>query len=114
MELQSEYIIGDLIQTAIGTFLLAYFLADQTPRTEPIDLLEQTEEMLWFIAYMFFYGIALSLFFLLIYFMLYCVHDCFNKNQKSQHREIYATKATQVAYLYPACLVIQNGWELLG
>ncbi len=73
MDVTSEYIIGDLIQTALATFIFAYFLADSTPTTEPVDLLEQTEEMLWFIAYMFFYGIALSIFFLLTYFVLYCL-----------------------------------------
>ena len=78
MDVNLNYIVGDILQTGVLNLILAYFLA---PRFFPVQedqakLLELSEEMLLHIASVFGTGIALGIVFLMVYFLLYLLRDC--------------------------------------
>ena len=72
-----------------------------------------TEDMLWVIAQIFCIGICLGSLFLAAYFIMYLMRGCIRKKGESAHREIVATKATQLAAMYPGYqLFVGNAWDL--
>ena len=51
MELNTKYIVGDVLQVGLASLLIFYFLRGELPESDkPLSLLELTEEMLLFLA----------------------------------------------------------------
>ena len=119
MEVDPQYIIGDVFQVFLGTLAITYFMgsppdAPVLKEGEPETILDITEEMLWAIAQLFATGICLGLAFLLVYFLLYIFRDCFNQQKgESAHRENLSTTATQLISIYPITLQIADAWYLI-
>ena len=76
MKITQKYIVTDILQTGFFSFLVSYWLVTRSNAGTKIDLLEFTEELVWFIAKLFVIGIALSLCFLLSYFFHYLCNQC--------------------------------------